>query len=160
MKKVLIITSVIMILIVGQALHLYLSVQADKRDMEEKGRLFAINEASFQHVDQVSTYHGTESYLVIEGTDSANREVILWKGENSQEQVLKSRVVPREDILKKITKQYETETIIHITPGLDQHEKFWEVVFLDPEHKLHYLYFDLFNGNLIRSYRLHPITSD
>lgn len=161
MKKFILIFSLILLYVMGQAAHLYFSVNIKQKNLFEQGEKWALQYTPITEVIGIQKFNGEKQSLVIRGKDKNGRELLVWYGKGVRATVEAAKIFPVEKVTENVLATYEVDTFIHTTPGLDKNNnKFWEVVFLDKDRKLQYLYFDLFTGELLRSYRLHSMTSE
>lgn len=163
MKKLTIAIALLFLIILGQALHLYLSLLSHQKNIIETARLVAEERTNLKEVIRAYEFFGKKNYLVIEGWDEYDREWIMWYVPESQQveqKIRRERVYPLEQLHSFIESQYQIDQLIHIVPGLSPNGKpVWEAVFFDDDQRLQYVYFDLITGEQLRSYRLHNITS-
>lgn len=159
MKKLAIFLAVLLVWALGQAVHLYTTLQSEQKSIYQQGAAWATKNTPIANVTDVQVFNGQKDFLVIRGTDNENREIIAWQRDGFRAITYMSKVFPEDQVRQKVENNYSVSKLIHITPGIDDNQKFWEVVFLDQENKLQYLYFDLFTGDLYRSYRLPSLTS-
>jgi len=132
------------------------SVVADKRSFEEQGRQWALERTSITHVDEVVEYRGKQAYTVVLGKNQMGTPVIAWM---TADQVIfdtMDRAVTKESVMTALQKGYPGTQIQHIVPGIDGDRRFWEAAVLDQEGKYHYIHYDFYTGQIIKSYVVRP----
>ncbi len=163
MKKLAIAIALLFLILMGQALHMYISLLSHQKDIIETARQIAGDRTDLQEVMRAYEFFGEKSYVVMEGRDEHDREWIVWYSPQTKQvehKLRRERIYSMEKLHSFIEDEYRVEKLIHIVPGLSSKGRpVWEAVFFDGDRRLQYLYFDLITGEELRSYRLHNITS-
>lgn len=153
-KRFLYVGAGFLLLLVAFAYHLSSSVVADRNDFMEKAEQWARQRTSLKEITEIQEFRGKESYAVLMGKNVAGTPIIIWINEESVQMELLNEVYPREKIIQSVQSRYPGAVMQHAVAGLDGDQRFWEIVFMDEQSRYHYQYYDLYTGQILRSYRL------
>ena len=76
-----------------------------------------------------------------------------FQGEQGEVEKM-SRLIPEENVIEALTKQYPNFQLIHIIPAKQGKQKMWEVLFEDGDNSLNYYYIDMYTGKFLKVYRV------
>ncbi len=111
--------------------------------------------AVVKEVDEVSYYAGEKQYYFILGKDVNKIQWMIWLNEDDIHYKPLSNWVRKEEIEQRALEMVPNIEIIRIAYGVNEQEQLiYEVLYQDKEERLGYIYFNLFDGKLIKIYRL------
>ncbi|WP_052947681.1 cell wall elongation regulator TseB-like domain-containing protein [Aneurinibacillus tyrosinisolvens] len=153
------VVSGLVLLALWASFDLYWHVRSQQRNVTAQGTELAHEKTQIQEIDEVDTFHGKEDYLVVQGRTGQGQKQIAWFKDGAVDVENTDRVVSKESVIQAIKKENPQTEFVHVIPGKTGNDKFWEVLFLDKEHRFNYYYFDMHTGRFIKSYRLLKATS-
>ncbi len=139
--------------------HLTSSVAGEKRAFEEQVRQWVAERTSIAQIDEIDEYRGAKTYAVVIGKNLVGTSVVAWMTPDTVDFEIMDGVVTRASVQTALEKGYKNPKIIHIVPGIQDKQKFWEAVFIDQDQRYHYVYYDFKTGKVLKSYRLNPVTT-
>ncbi|MGD6775006.1 MULTISPECIES: cell wall elongation regulator TseB-like domain-containing protein [Bacillaceae] len=145
-----IIFSIIMIAIIllWQFISIYQTAMSPVKDEIEKGVAVAQRGSELQSVEEVAAYNGTNSYVIVQGTDSEKEELVVWVKE-SKEVVHTMKMkdgIPREEVLNYLQTDREPKEIISISLAMEKNTPLWEIKFKDSNDQYNLYYVKFENG--------------
>lgn len=133
------------------------SILSDKNVYENQVRQWTEERTGITQIDEIDEYRGTKTYAVVIGKNQVGTPVVAWLTPDSVDFEIMDGVVTKQSVQKALEKGYKNPKIVHIVPGKDEKNKFWEAVFVDQEQRYNYVYYDFWTGKVIKSYRLNPV---
>ena len=147
LKKWTIIIVLILLISIGYIVASYLVGMDYKKSAEEKATTFAINQGGLVTVDEYYLYHGDEAYSVVVGEDEKGIEQVLWIPKDLEKNKVKKMrfedAVTKEEILNKVTQEYQPVEIVSVKIGMKNDNPIWEVTHKDEKGNLIYTDYDL-----------------
>lgn len=122
-------------------------------DIQAQGESLAKN-TPITKVDEVDVYYGKEQCIVVQGKDAKGNFLMAWFINGKSEVDDAKKLVTKKNVVDTLKKSNSNIEILHVTPGKEGTQKFWEVVFLDKNEKYNYYYIDMYTGKLISTYLL------
>lgn len=124
--------------------HVYLA-QGNQKAISAAKKYTAI-----QSVKNVTFYHGTASYHVVNAELKNHKNVYLWVPDNSKKQIIEKTVksgLSKQQAYNKIKQlNYSVQRVTDIKLGIIDQTPVWEVVFVDPSEQYNYVYLDFITG--------------
>ncbi|CAH0345514.1 DUF5590 domain-containing protein [Bacillus sp. CECT 9360] len=156
MKKWLIISAIVVLLIFGIAAGSYITALGPKNDAKREAFQSAKEESGLITMDEFYIYNGLDSYHVVIGDTEAGEKKIVWlPNDNKNEPVTENYKdgIPKQEIQQLAEKKLNPEKIISIKPGLENSTPLWEVTYLDESKRYNYAYYDFKTGEWLKYYR-------
>jgi uncharacterized protein YpmB len=154
-KYVFIVISVFVLLIGWQFAHVTVALFSEKNTWETAGIELAKSQTGILHIDEVTQYHGEDSYLIVQGKSEQGVAMIAWfQNEKLIHFQYASDTTDKETITEKVFLAEGAIELKALRPALGQQKPLWEVVFIDEEGQYNYQYYDMLSGEFVRSYRL------
>ncbi|AMA73533.1 DUF5590 domain-containing protein [Aneurinibacillus thermoaerophilus] len=136
------------------ATFIYLHLRGQQHAIIERGTELALTRTQINEVTSVDVYYGTEDYIVVRGKTQTGEKLVAWfQGEQGEVEKM-SRLIPEENVIEALTKQYPNFQLIHIIPAKQGKQKMWEVLFEDGDNSLNYYYIDMYTGKFLKVYRV------
>lgn len=151
-----IVGALVFVLIVGAgfAYHLTSTVVGKRSDFDEQVMKWVQERTTISQVDSIDEYRGKQSYAVVLGKNQVGTPVVAWLTDKTAAFDRMDRAVPQKNVEAAVLKGFPGAKILHIVPGLDNDQRFWEVTLQDKDGRYRYLHYDLFHGGLLASYVL------
>ncbi|KMJ59725.1 hypothetical protein AB685_02340 [Bacillus sp. LL01] len=142
--------SIILIAIVTlwQLITIYQTAMSPVKDEMERATEIAKQEANLQTVDEVSSYNGTSSFIIVQGTDDENEEMVVWVDENQEVVHLaqKEEGIAKEEVLNYLQTDREPKEIISVSLAMEKNTPLWEIKFKDNNNQYNLYYIKYENG--------------
>lgn len=148
----------LLLLLGGFLYHLTSSAVGVKYAREEQVRQWVKDRTGITQVDEISEYRGTKTYAVVIGKNQVGTPVIAWLTQDSVDFEIMDGVVTKQSVQDAVLKGDKDAKILHIVPGKDDKQKFWEALYIDKEQRYNYVYYDFWTGKVLKSYRLNPVS--
>lgn len=115
-----------------------------------------LNYSPLTVVTDAKHYFGTEHYVILFGKDEHGEDLVLWMSEDLSflRHTWLSQAYNPEQLLQQVKSVYKPITEIDLTPGIENNLFLWEAKFQNANGEFTYLYYDFFNGDLLRSITL------
>ncbi|MGD8189250.1 DUF5590 domain-containing protein [Brevibacillus ginsengisoli] len=149
----------IVLVIGGFSYNMISNVISDKNQYEDQVRQWTKERTGITQIDQIDEYRGNKTYAVVIGKNQVGTPIVAWLTPDSVDFEILDGAVTKESVKTALEKGYKNPRIIHIVPGKDAKNKFWEAVFVDQENRYNYVYYDFWTGKVIKSYRLNAVTA-
>lgn len=160
MKKwIFIIVGLILVLGLGVVFSFIFHLNGVGQDVRTQGEQLAHSRTPITQVESVDVYYGKEECIVVQGKDNNGQSLMAWFVANTSEVDHVEKLVTQKSVVDTLKSSNPGMKILHITPGKEGTQKFWEVVFLDADGKYNYYYVDMYTGKLFRTYGLEKATS-
>ncbi len=148
MKKWILISIImIAIIILWQVISIYQTAMSPvKKEMEHAAEI-AKQETNLMTVDQISTYNGTNAYIIVQGTNEENEEMVVWVDENKEVVLTRAEDgIPKEEVLNYLQTDREPKEIISVTLAMEKNTPLWEIKFKDSNNQYNFHYIKYDNG--------------
>ncbi|RFU68467.1 peptidase [Peribacillus saganii] len=156
MKKWLIITSLVVLVLIGISAGAYIHAMKPKNEAYKRAFNEAQNEAGLVTKDKFYIYNGMESYYVVVGRDEQKKQKIVWIPFDKKRKVVIKDFrsgKTEEDIRKIVASEMNPEKIITVKLGMEKSVPLWEVTYLDEKNRYNYEYYEFKTGELLKFYR-------
>jgi uncharacterized protein YpmB len=142
MKKLIIFSVLILILIAGAAAAVFLNARSPVNERAESALKRAEAETEITSTEDVTLYNGKKSYVVITGEDKAGEKIILWVPQNDEEIIEKKWAdgISKEDAINKLNQENDVSEILSVKLGMESVGPVWEMTYLDENEHLNYYY--------------------
>ncbi|WP_339146473.1 MULTISPECIES: DUF5590 domain-containing protein [unclassified Sutcliffiella] len=147
MKKWIIFSIVmIAIIILWQVISIYLTAMSPVKEEMERATEIAKQEASLNTVEEVTTYNGTHSYIIVQGTNEEKEEMVAWVNEENEIVHLAKAQdgIPHQEVLNYLQTDREPKEIISVMLAMEKNTPLWEIKFKDnnDQYNLHYIKYE------------------
>ena len=160
MKKwIFTIVGFILVVGLGVVLSFIFHLNGVGEDVRTQGEELARSRTPITQVESVDIYYGKEQCIVVQGKDNKGNPLMAWFVANTSEVDDAKKLVSQKSVVDTLKSNNPGMNILHVTPGKEGTQKFWEVVFLDANGKYNYYYVDMYTGKLFRTYGLEKATS-
>lgn len=159
MRKWLIGLSLVFLILLWQVGQLTYHVVSEKNKWEELGIQLAKEYTAIEHITNVTLFHGSQSYIVVEGTNPAGVQMVAWfreEGIFERYEYVKD-LVSVDQVKEKVKRDVPRAEFVRLQPGMENRAPLWEVVVRDSVGKFGYYYYDMKSGEFLRSYRLQRV---
>lgn len=140
----------IIISLVIYSVYLYINISNGKKADFTKTEERVNQELELSTIDQISRYHGTNYFHVVEGQMKDRTDVVIFVNQTDQDADLivfsKDDLVSEDQIIEKWTQQTSYQEIYQIQYGIRNEIPLMEIVYLDQSKRLSYDYYRLDNG--------------
>ncbi|WCK56123.1 DUF5590 domain-containing protein [Aneurinibacillus sp. Ricciae_BoGa-3] len=154
----LIIVGVIVFIMAG-CLVIYFHVTGQEQTIVDQAKAEAHAKTPINEVTAVDVYNGTRSYVTVQGKSRTGEPLIAWINGSKVNVEDMNRIVNKSGIITAIKQKNPGAYIVHVIPGQDGNQKFWEALFIDSEDNYNYYYVDIYSGQVTKTYRLQKATS-
>lgn len=115
-----------------------------------------LNYSPLREVTDAKHYFGTGHYIILFGKDEQGEDLVVWMSEDLSflRHAWLNQAISKEELLKHIKSVYNPQTEVNFTPGIENDLFLWEATFQNDRGEFTYLYYDFFNGKLLRSITL------
>jgi|SRR5699024_4848373 len=149
--KIFLIIIILMIIgLLGYLIYLYQTIMDDKANAFELTESQINDELALSTIDQITRYHGTEYFHVVEGTNSEDQQVVIYVNQTDQEAdsiiFLKEDWVEEREIINQWEDERSYKNLYHVQYALRDETPLLEFVYLDQNGRLSYDYYRLDNG--------------
>lgn len=160
MKKGIIIGLLIASILFWITAAIYLSIQKDQTMFEDEAVAFFKQSHPDASIEYIERFHGDDLYYVITATNE-DGEYFAFISESLTEILTLSKndiAVSRDDVTQMAFAQFnEVEEVIRVVPAFVNQFYAWEVVGVDEDEGLQYIYYRMRNGEFIKRYKLSAI---
>lgn len=110
-----------------------------------------LNQTSMAEITNIETFNGKEAYHVLQGTNEAGEEKLIFYPLEGNEKTLTT--IDTEDIMsrKAVRDQWRTNCnsckLIKITPALIDEEVLWELTYYDENNRYVFDYISIYDGS-------------
>lgn len=148
MKKWILISSLVLMIILGLFVNVYLNAVKPVKAAEEKAVTAARNETGIKQVNDFQLYNGLKSYYVIWGEDSKGEPVIVWVPEKEGDIIVKKENdgLSRQDAVSKLYDEKKPKKILDVRLGMLKNRPAWEIYYLSDNDLINYYYVDFETG--------------
>lgn len=156
MKKWIITTAVILIFFAWQTLSIVFAVQDDKQGELDSYSEYVEHETGHKIISH-ERYHADHLYYVFLTHDRNNEEHYVLVNDLKEiiQISMKDIKFNKDDAREKAANDYpELQNILRIHPGIQNIQLVWEIIALDQEERLQYIYYALKDGQFIKRYKL------
>ena len=94
-------------------------------------------------VNSTQLYNGTESLVVVFGTNDKGEEVAVFVDEPAAEsfqEVNLAKGITDKQAIGVVQKEHKVKKVLHASLGIEEDEPVWEVAFQGSDDKLNYVY--------------------
>jgi uncharacterized protein YpmB len=149
----------VIVFILAGCLIIYFHVQGQERTIVDQAKAAAHARTPINEVTDVDVYNGGQSYVTVQGKSRTGEPLIAWINGSKIDVEDMNRIVNKAGIIQAIKKKNPGAYIVHVIPGQDGRQKFWEASFIDSENNYNYYYVDMYSGQVTKTYRLQKTTS-
>ncbi|CAG9622621.1 cell wall elongation regulator TseB-like domain-containing protein [Sutcliffiella rhizosphaerae] len=147
MKKWLIISGFIIVLIIlWQGSSIYHSALSPVKNAQDQGARVAVQQANLQSIEEVSSYNGTQSYIIVQGTNNEGNELIVWVDDNQEIAftALAEEGISKEEVLGYLQTDRDPKEIIAVSLAMEKNTPLWEIKYkdLNDQYNLYYIKFE------------------
>jgi uncharacterized protein YpmB len=149
MKKwIILIACFIFIVVTWQAISIYHTAMGPVKEDKEQAVESAKQAAGLQTINEVYSYNGTTPYVIIQGVNSENEEMVVWVDENGEiaHSALAEEGIKREDVLQYLNTERDPSEIISVTLAMEKNIPLWEIKFKDQNNQYNLYYIKFENG--------------
>ncbi|MDE3839371.1 peptidase [Bacillus methanolicus] len=148
MKKLIYISSIAVLIIIGFFITVYLNAFKPVKAAEEKAVKIAKEETDLKSVRDFSLYNGLEPYYVIWGKDSNGENMIVWISEKDQKVTVKKEKdgISKKDAIRKLKEEKNPKEILEVRLGMLKNRPSWEIYYLSDNNLINYYYVDFETG--------------
>jgi len=144
---------------IGLAYHLASHVVGERHTFEEQVRAWTQSRTSIVQIDEIEEYRGTRSYAVVLGKNTAGTPAIAWMTEDTLVFDTMDQAVSKQSVLAAAQQGFPHARILHVVPGLENGQRFWEVTLLDEQGRYRYVHYDWYSGKVVKSYAIQGIAN-
>lgn len=141
----------IVIALIGYSVYLYQYINETKTVNYHVTEVRVIEELSLDSIDNISRYHGTIPYHVVEAKTNDQEELLIFVDQSDESASLivysKSDLITDEAILADWKADTTYQEIYQTQYGLRNEIPLLEIVYLDHSDRLSYDYYRLDNGS-------------
>lgn len=135
--------------------HLAYSVVAEKRDFARQAEEWALSRTAISDVEEVFEYRGTTHCAVVIGKNRQGSKAIAWLTKDWVYYDTLDGKVTQESVAKAVAQGFSGYQVIHIVPGIENRKPLWEALLKNQEGSYLYVYYDFYNGQIIKSFTIH-----
>ncbi len=159
MKKFIVFSIIITVLITSLVFFYFYSVWVKEQNIEDKMINKAYLEVSKLHsVVDMDLFSGDKQYYFILGKSIIGNDLLVWLNDEEVNFTYLFNWVTKEEIETKALTVNPKMTIKRITLGINSEDVLiYEILFEDTEGRLGYQYYNLENGEIIKTYKLGKI---
>ncbi|MEW9109410.1 MAG: DUF5590 domain-containing protein [Cytobacillus gottheilii] len=149
MKKVILICSVILVILLALGINIYLNSIEPVKAAEDEAVKRAKEDTNLVSVSDFEIYHGNETIFVIEGKDENGDNVFVWVPENDGEiQLLKqSEGITEQEAQNILLSEKGQVDVISRKLGMEKNIPLWEIAYKTEGDLLNYFLIDFETGN-------------
>lgn len=140
----------LVIALIGYSVYLYQFINETKTDNYLVTEARVTEELTLNSIDNISRYHGTIPYHVVEAIRNDQEELLIFVDQSDESAALivysKSDLVTDETILSDWKAETTYQEIYQTQYGLRNEIPLLEIVYLDHSDRLSYDYYRLDNG--------------
>lgn len=163
-KKFTLISLLTILLVTLGSVFLYISATKPLENEKNAAIKRANEEVKLTKITNIDWFHYTDSYYVIEGVTTDNKEVYVWVPEDKNKTVHvenKKTGMSKDKVkaivfneLNDITSDKRPKEIMNIKLGMIEDTPAYEITFRDQKNRYSILYIDYYNGDWYRVYNL------
>lgn len=129
MKKVLLIISLLLIVLVTAAGFIYSNAVDPLKKAEEKAVKIAKEETKLRTVEEFSIYNGEETYYILQGKNDKGIKIIVWVPEKGGDVTVQraSNGISRQQAINKVAKEIGSDKLISVKLGMENGIPLWEI---------------------------------
>lgn len=157
MKKWLLITAALAVLIAAAAVWFYQSARSGFETAEQQAVEIALAHSSLAIVDQVAHYAGDAPYVIVFGRDEAEEPLIVWVGGGEVHERKAADGIAESRLRELLEEQSGPVEPIRLTPGVWNGQLVWEAFYKKEETDGFHYYYDYYrfsDGTWLDTYRL------
>jgi uncharacterized protein YpmB len=154
MRKLGIIAIVVLLIAVWQAVTVYNAAMEPKRLMEEKALRRAEKEVHFTDIEEIYTYYGNQTYVIIVGTDDDHEKVIAWVPEKTDNVIIEKQKdgISKQEAIAKVKAERNPKEIISAKLGIKKGVPCWEIKYIDQKNFYTFYYLTFEDGSFFDRY--------
>ncbi|WP_071395563.1 cell wall elongation regulator TseB-like domain-containing protein [Bacillus tuaregi] len=140
MKKWLVILSLCIVILAGIVAVVYFNAVEPVKKAEEFAVKQALEKTALTKVKEFSSYHGEETYYIVQGEDDKGTKLIVWLPEKKGKILVKKSTegLTREQAVKKVLADIDSAEIISVKLGMENGIPLWEIHSRTKENLLNY----------------------
>ncbi|MCP8968785.1 cell wall elongation regulator TseB-like domain-containing protein [Ectobacillus ponti] len=135
-------------LLAAYAMNIYNETMSQKIPGGNKAVAAAEDKAALVKVSNVDYYHGKSSYAVVQGTDDAGEEWIVFvpEGKGKTLMYMANEGISKRQARQMVTKEEQPREIINVKLGAEDETPLWVVTYIDQENRYAYYYMRFKDG--------------
>lgn len=157
MKKWIVLSILMIVIITGILVNVYLNATEPVKAAEDKAVQIATEETNLTGFSNFSLYSGEETYYVMTGKNSEDEKVYVWINEKNRE-ILTRNVkngITKDEALNKLYEEKNPKEIIEVRLGMARIQKTdrpaWEIYYRNNSDTINYYYVDFDTGEKLRA---------
>ncbi|MFZ7943065.1 MULTISPECIES: DUF5590 domain-containing protein [Bacillaceae] len=152
MKKWIISSVIVLIVILGIAIKIYFSSVEPVKAAEKKSIELAKNKVQFSEVQDFHIYNGLETVYVIEGKNKQGEQVIVWIPEKSKKVFVKKakKGLSKEKAVQKLLQEKNPKKIVSVRLGMEKNIPLWEIYYRSENNLINYYYVHFETGEWLK----------
>lgn len=157
MKKWIILSCLVVVLIiVGLSVYAYQVVRGPLVHQYEQVERYIYGQGLLETINEISYYHGTEAYYVVEGLDEEEKNLFIWVSDafNNVYEAEAADGISEEEAIAIVNNEEEIKEIVSIRLGYERKRPVYEVTFTHENNRKGYYYLDFKDGSIIKHYTL------
>lgn len=150
--RILIVIASLILIAGGFSYHLTSKVVGERNTFEQQAKQWALTRTSITDIQEVDEYRGKQAYAVVIGKNRAGTPCIAWMTQQDVVFDTMERAVTRDSVMTAVAKGFPKAKLLHLVPGIDGSQRFWEATLLDQDGWYRYIHYDFYKGNVIQAY--------
>ncbi|MGN7283442.1 cell wall elongation regulator TseB-like domain-containing protein [Shouchella rhizosphaerae] len=158
-KKLSIIFSVVLLIVIGLGIYLYTAIRSPLTEGAKEATAFVTEQGIMAEVDDVSFYHGEESYWIVSGTSDEGEALFAWVNDDPEKRestlVLPQHAgVPIEEMKETVAQELGVTAFDSVRLGYENGQAVYEFTYTsDTQGKLFY-YTAFETGEYMKSFSI------
>ncbi|MFS0751601.1 DUF5590 domain-containing protein [Oceanobacillus sp. 1P07AA] len=148
---------IILISLLAYCIYLYQVINDSRTSEMDTTTTQLLQQTSYVDIHSIESFHGTNSYHVLEATNEAGEDKLVFYPLEGEQRQLK--VFDMEDMLSKDTlieswqSSCDSCKLVNVTPALMEEEAYWEITYHDNENNYVMNYHSITDGSLQEQYK-------
>ncbi|WP_078428471.1 DUF5590 domain-containing protein [Alkalihalobacterium alkalinitrilicum] len=157
MKKwVITIVCLLLLTTTGLSVYFYKMMRSPIDEHEQLAVQRVLNDTDVETVEGVSFYHGTESYIVIQGLNTEDKPVIAWVGNEDERIIVKNADdgLSKEEVMQFAIRELAPKKLISTRLGMENRLPIYEITYIDENDRYSFYYITFEDGTFVKRYSL------
>ncbi|WP_066294383.1 cell wall elongation regulator TseB-like domain-containing protein [Bacillus sp. FJAT-29937] len=152
MKKVIIISLLILAIILGSGVIVYVNAVEPVKAAEKEAIERAMTETRLWKAEDFQLYHGLETYYVIKGVNKAGTSIYVWVPEKEGQIIVRKVTdgVSKQEAINKLKEEKNPKKIISVRLGMEKNIPLWEIYYRTEGNLINYYYVDFKTGEWLK----------
>ncbi|MBU8879067.1 DUF5590 domain-containing protein [Bacillus sp. FJAT-29790] len=152
MKKFIIISIIIFVVILGTCTIIYVNAQKPVKAAEKKAIQIAMQETKLREAEDFYLYHGHETYYVLKGKDGGGTGIYVWIPEKDGRIIVRKQSdgVTKQEAIDKLREEKNPKKIISVRLGMEKNIPLWEIYYRSEGDLINYYYVDFKTGEWLK----------